>query len=614
MKHLLRFNENMSLAKSIISKKMDGFEKLKTLLSKNIGYIGKFTDYLMNENIPLSDLEDLYKDLIYLKSKQRNIDISSLKYEKVLDKIQEVKNEIDVNSLIQEFPAEQKELARQLVDNNWNTLLQASRKEQKSSLISKISRYKTKEELLNALKLFSKTAFNNREEIKQFLKTSKSKLVFENENTMVVQVNNLEDNQKLGSDTSWCILGKSMWDSYTRNRYQFIIYDFRRDEWDPLFKIGFTLNKDLSIKAAHDILDKSCSSKLMELVNEQGIKFSELVPKAEVIDVTSDMISRVNTRTTLTTLQSYAENVSKELAAPLLNKILSVSTTISENKNIIISNLVGKIFSDAEYVTNKDLEKINARLEKINIKSLRGKRVRELPSFDSNTLNPSIAVKMLDYWKEDNLLNSFSTTSLTQDILRVPGNWLYSGDELQYKGDWDKEKVTKISDKINELWNSGKWKNKSEYNKSSFNANYVIFNYLLGRKDKVKPEALSYISESHKVEFAYILKLPIDISKSDYLRSLNKWAIPLVVKKDCPESNVYLEKPLIVELVDRFIDNQLNLKLNKQKREEITRRIYSLKDTPGKKKLIDTLNKFKRTDRVGTKVQSDDGKLTIQLF
>ena len=44
-------NENMEMAKSIIAKKMDAFDKLKTLLSKNIGYIGKFTEYLMDENI-----------------------------------------------------------------------------------------------------------------------------------------------------------------------------------------------------------------------------------------------------------------------------------------------------------------------------------------------------------------------------------------------------------------------------------------------------------------------------------------------------------------------------------------------------------------------------------
>jgi len=69
------------MAKSIISKKMEGFDKLKEILAKNLGYIGKFTEYLMNENIPVQDLEVLYKDLLDLKTKQKNLDITNLKYE-----------------------------------------------------------------------------------------------------------------------------------------------------------------------------------------------------------------------------------------------------------------------------------------------------------------------------------------------------------------------------------------------------------------------------------------------------------------------------------------------------------------------------------------------------
>lgn len=50
-------NENMEMAKSIVSKKLAAFDKLKTLLANNIGLIGKFTEYLMAENIGYNDLE-----------------------------------------------------------------------------------------------------------------------------------------------------------------------------------------------------------------------------------------------------------------------------------------------------------------------------------------------------------------------------------------------------------------------------------------------------------------------------------------------------------------------------------------------------------------------------
>jgi hypothetical protein len=624
MKYLKSFNENMSLAKSIIAKKMDGFEKLKVLLKSNLGYIGKFTDYLMNENIPFSDLESLYNDLSDLKTKQKPIDISSLKYEQVIDKIQNTRNDLSVNSLIQQFPSEQKEIARELLKNgnNYNLLLQASKKEDLTALISKIRRYHTKDELTNALKLFGKVAFNDRDQIKEYLKTSKSNLSFENDDTMVVKVNTLEDIQKLGSDTSWCILGSGMWNSYTKGRYQFIIYDFRKDTFDPFFKIGFTLNKDFSIHAAHNILDKSCQSQLTELISEQGIKFSELIPKVELVTITPEMIERINSRTSLTNLQSYADNVSNELILPLIKKFVSVTPSLTDGKRNLLTQLLNTYFADVEYVTSNDLVKIDPKIEKwtLGSKCLKGKRVYEKPEFDSKLLNSDVIVKMLDYWKEDSLFSVFSSTSVINNLAKVPGHWLYSGEEVKFSDDWTKEKVTKVSDKFNEIWNkrksSDKWTSLNDYGKKCFNLVYVILNYVLDRKEVVDQEAISNLSTNDKVEYAYLLKMPIDLSvgKDNYFREINKWAVPLVVKKDYPDVRLYLDKPSTIALVDKLIDNQLYFRSSKSQKDNFLYRIRNLQDSPGKKKIIDTIAKFPRTARVGNKVTSDDGKITIELI
>jgi hypothetical protein len=624
MKYIKSFNENMALAKSIISKKMDGFEKLKVLLKSNLGYIGKFTDYLMNENIPLSDLESLYNDLVDLKTKQKPLDISSLKYEQVIDKIQNTRNDLSINSLIQEFPSEQKQLARELLKNdaygknNYNLFLQASKKEDLTALISKIGRYHTKDELTNALKLFGKVAFNDRDQIQEYLKTSKSNLSFENDDTMVVKVNTLEDIQKLGSDTSWCILGSGMWNSYTKGRYQFIIYDFRKDTFDPFFKIGFTLNKDFSIHAAHNILDRSCQSQLTELISEQGIKFSELIPKVELVTITPEMIERINSRTTLTNLQNYADNVSKDLILPLLKKVITFTSTLTDSRSKLITQLLNNYFVDAEYVTDSDLSKIDERLPKFQLSysCLKGKRVTERPQFDSTKLNTSIAVKMLDHWEDDALISSFGSNQINS-FVRVPDGWLYSGDILLFRDGWDKEKITKVSDKLNKLFESGKWKTSfNEYGSKIFNLNYVILNYVLDRKDIIKPEAISKLTTADKIAYAYLLKMPIDLSvgKDNYFREINKWAVPLVVKKDYPDAKLYLDKTSTIPLVDKLIDNQLYFKLSKSQKDNFLSRVRNLQDSPGKKKIFDTIAKFPRTARVGNKVTSDDGKITIELF
>lgn len=60
MRYIKTF-ENLDKAKSIISNKMAAFDKLKNLLSKNMGYMGKFTEYLFDENIKFDELENLYK-------------------------------------------------------------------------------------------------------------------------------------------------------------------------------------------------------------------------------------------------------------------------------------------------------------------------------------------------------------------------------------------------------------------------------------------------------------------------------------------------------------------------------------------------------------------------
>jgi hypothetical protein len=642
MKYLKTF-ENMAMAKSIISKKMDGFEKLKTLLKSNLGYIGKFTDYLMNENIPFSDLESIYNDLVDLKNKQKPIDISLLKYEQVLDKIQNTRNDLSVNSLIQQFPSEQKELARQLLnssgnvpgqrsDSNYNLILQASKKEDLTALLSKIRRYHTKDELKNALKLFGKIAFNDKEQIKEYLKTSKSNLSFENDDTMVVKVNTLEDIQKLGSDTSWCILGSGMWNSYTKGRYQFIIYDFRKDTFDPFFKIGFTLNKDFSVYAAHDILDGSSTSQLNSLMFEQGIKFTQLIPKAEVIDITSDVIERINTRTSLANLQTYADNVSSELILPLIKKFATVTPTLTDGKGKLLTQLLNTYFADAEYVTQSDLKKIDPKIENWSTilsqssKFLKGKIVYERPEFDSKSLNSDVIVKMLDQWKEESLISAFSSTSVINNLVKIPGShWLYSGEEVKFSDDWTKEKVTKVSDTLNEVWDkrksSDKWISLNDFSKRGFNLLYVILNYALDRKEVVDKEVISNLSTNDKVEYAYLLKIPIDLSVGNsnipfgnYFREIGKWAVPFVVKKDYPDVKLYLEKPSIIALVDKLIDNQLYFKLSKSQKEAFIRRIKGSSNSAGEKKILDTIDKFPRTARVGNKVTSDDGKITIELF
>lgn len=512
MRYLKTF-ENMALAKSIISKKMDAFDKLKDLLKSNLGYIGKFTEYLMNENIPYIELENLYKDLVDLKSKQKPIDISSLKYEEVVDKIQHSKNDIMVNSLISQFPSEQKKLARELSTDNsgYNLLLKASNSHKLDALLTKISRYHSKGELKTALTLFSKDSLNDKEAIKEYIKSSKSELVYEKEKIMIVKVNTIIDIQKLGSDTSWCILGQSMWTRYTSGRYQYIIYDFEKDDWNPKFKIGFTLNKDFTVHAAHDIIDNGCTHYLNNLMLTNGIKYSELVPKSELLELSNDMILNLKRNTTITILKQYAESSSLEQIPVFLKKLFDISVkdgdiSLTESKLEMIKTCLNRYFSDKSYVTIDNLKSIDSRLASMIRKLqsrdsgiLKRKLVGDNPIFNERELDPSISVKMLDVWAEKDLIKAFGY-KLT-NLIRIPGvNWLWNGEEFKFTDDWGKEKIEAISNKINEIYKSNNWRLILQGNQeSNFIENYVVLNYALGRGESVDKSAISLLREDDKI-------------------------------------------------------------------------------------------------------------------
>ena len=635
MKYLVRFNENMALAKSIISKKMEAFDKLKELLKSNIGYIGKFTEYLMNENIPFAELEALYKDLIDLKNKQKPVDISKLEYEEVLDKITINKNDLSVNSLISQFPSEQKNLARELVKEKegFNLLLKASISDRLETLLTKISRYHSKSELKTALTLFAKDAMNDRDKIKEFLQGTKSSVVYESDDVMVVKVNSLSDIQKLGSDTSWCILGESMWTRYTSGRYQYIIYDFTKDDWNPKFKIGFTLNKDYTVHAAHDILDSGCSSYLNGLVSQHNIKYSELMPKSETIEVTGDMIQNLRKSSTVALLTQYSDNLPKELIPVFIKKLFDISVdarairtfsggvVLGQSKIEIVKTCLNKYFSDKDVVTYDDLAKIDERLAK-SISGLQSrdrgilkKKVATKCTLNSYELDPGVIVKMLDVWNLNDLVTQFAQSNLP--IMSVPGSSMFGGVGFRWNDTWDKELAVQVSDKLNQIYDSGEWRevpiilNNKNYERY-FIKNYIILNYALDRKEVVK-KALDQLTEDDKLSNAYLLKMPIDLDKCQYSIRITEFNVPFIIKKDYSKViNIDKCKPSVM-LIEHLMGYKINFKIAKTGFSRIVD-TSQIPESTSKDILFNTLRKFSVRKRVGDVVKSDDGNITITLY
>lgn len=617
MKYIKGFNENMSMAKSIISKKMEGYNRLKELLSKNLGYIGKFTEYLMNENIPISDLELLYKDLLDLKNKQKGIDITNLKYEEVIDKINQVNNDLSVNSLINRFPSEQKALAKDLIKNNgYNILLQTSKKENIDTLLKKISRYKTKEELKNALRLFGKESINDKKEILDYVRSNSSvNIVFQNENILIIRISKIEDVQKLGSNTSWCILRDAMWKSYTTNRYQFILYNFDKDELDPDFKIGFTISKDYSLYAAHNVLDNSYKVQLGDIIQRNGIKYTDLIPQTDIekMKVTEDTINKINSRTALSLLNLYAESVDFKLIPNLVSKIIDIySVNINKSKSNILKFLINKYFANSEFVTLDMLVKLDKRIPKIlNQLYMSDIFRRKYISDDLDFKLPSnLIIKSLEILDDEKLFKLFSRKLF---FIKIPGDSYYYGNTLKFV-DWTEDQVKILSDKLNELFDKDEAKNiLNNYQLGNFNENYVILNYVLDRKEKVDKSVIDNLREDIKISNAFLLKLPIDISKLDYNKLtsfFNEWSIPLIIKKDYEIEILINTIDNSSELIKHLTGYKLKFKITKQ----YLKNIMGKPIDDNNKYLLKILKKFRTNYRKGDIVKSDDNLISIKVY
>ena len=575
-------NENMDQAKSLIAKKMAAFDKLKNLLSKNLGYIGKFTEYLMHENIKYEDLVELYNQILDLKSKNATIDISKLSYEEALDKIVDINNDLQVNSLISQFPGEQKKFAKEILkksNNNWdfstnyNIFLKVSKKEDIKTFISKVSRYKTQDDLLKALKVFSKDAQNSKEKVKELLSNMKSEVVFENDRILVVKVDSIEDIKVLGSDTSWCILGQGMWNRYTKNRLQYIVYNYERDEYDPKFKIGFTLNKDCSVHAAHDILDNRANEVLRKTFQQNGLAFKDVLPRVKEIE-TAD-INSISSKTGVESLKQLVDDIqvdNKEVISSLIVRLFDVfgyrrasktgivNKEMTDSRRNILTKLINKYFYGISVVKTDGFKDLDERaLKYVKEKGIMSDRFVDPTKFNFSLNSDALSIN-LDLCPDQALIDAnFSI----HDFVKY-GNKDYTKPIPDDKLVKSREVSNKLFDRMCKIYTE----NKVVYNdgtrsngvrKDTFELKMAYLGAILGRKEDCPDyeEIVKRMTPVLKSYYPGLFTTYIDISET-YIRfdnSNSKFPIELIEVKDYPESKVYISKYGLLNQIPKLLEH-----------------------------------------------------------
>lgn len=169
-----------------------------------------------------------------------------------------------INDAINSFNTTQKKLLKnnELSKLDKETLAKFSKLTEikKLNFIQKMSSIDDFDELMRQMRFTCSIHFSwNKDSFNDFLENVeglKCKKIFENENSILIEVFDYETIKQLAKTTNWCISkNKSYWNNYVEQQSsnkQYMVFDFSKKEDDKLSIVGFTTNKNKGIINAHD--------------------------------------------------------------------------------------------------------------------------------------------------------------------------------------------------------------------------------------------------------------------------------------------------------------------------------------------------------------------------
>ena len=180
------------------------------------------------------------------------------------------------------LPREQKDLIKGHEEEFSNWAIELHNVKYFKEFGSKLSKFKTYEELIEYIEKFVEShseSLTYDKILNDVRENTDATLIKEDkdEGWILAEIKSFECSNKMGSP-SWCISsGEGSWNSYVGNtRSQFFLWDFSLSRADSQFMVGFTTNANGQIIYIHDKNDKSLSgnipNKIIELSRE--INFS----------------------------------------------------------------------------------------------------------------------------------------------------------------------------------------------------------------------------------------------------------------------------------------------------------------------------------------------------
>jgi hypothetical protein len=274
--------ENVQRSKAIIAQRMKDYESLKDRLTRDntLGYLGKLTELLFRDE-PVSDIMAAYDRLMTLRRANVRLDIESVRTLEQLQDLLETKEiDLQVAQVMSKFPPAQRRLFHPVTMTKQDRVLLANMsKVDTAPFMRKVSQYRDKATLVDNAKRFMKSVSTpaDKEHFKGLAGGGLS-LVHEDDRLLIFRTDTVADLLKVAADAAWCIKNPGTFKKYTSNgATQFVLIDYDKGRWDPMFKIGFTVATNGTITHAHDVLDKSVIPQVRELLAAQAVSVRTLI-------------------------------------------------------------------------------------------------------------------------------------------------------------------------------------------------------------------------------------------------------------------------------------------------------------------------------------------------
>lgn len=249
--------ENMQQAKKTlkelhIDETNPDFLRLKEMLKKSPGYLGKFTDWLFRDHTEFDQLESVYNKLREIKIDKPLTDFKTA--EELFDYFQKFEIDKKVRHLINALPSR----TRAYVTDDLKKLLSMNLKyydQIRDLYFNKGGReiYKNSEKLYKDTQtvIENNSGAFNLETILEKIKGKHLEIHYQTPNLLMCRILDYETSCEIGSP-HWCIVtDKSYWNQYVDgSTQQYFIWDFTKNVSDKKHMMGVTMGMGTDIKDA----------------------------------------------------------------------------------------------------------------------------------------------------------------------------------------------------------------------------------------------------------------------------------------------------------------------------------------------------------------------------